>query len=520
MTARAVAIRPLASFASLPALALVLASCSSPSVGTPAPNNSGLPAELRREVAAVCDNTAPGPTTAPPGAVTVSPTVDGDLIVKTQTNPPGTTFWLSPGVHTLGSDKYGQVIPKDDNTYLGAPGAIIDGRGLNLFAFTTEAENVTIRHLTVRGFVPPQDQGVVNHDSGNGWVIEYNTIENNAGAGMMAGARQQVRGNCLRNNGQYGMNAYQPGNGIVGLVVEGNEIAGNNTEDWEAKAPGCGCSGGVKFWSVNGADIRSNWIHDNHGAGLWADTNNNDFLIERNLIENNDAEAVFYETSYNLILRGNVLRHNTLVKGKEFAGRPDDFPVAAIYLSESGGEPRVPARTDKIEIYENVFEDNWSGITAWENADRFCNSAANTSTGICTRLVETVAACTQPAIATRPLYSDCRWKTQRVDIHANTFVHTPALVGCAPGFAGRMAILSNYGTYPDWSPYQGEVVQQAITRDQQIRWHDNRYTGPWTFMLASVDRLYSAAEWQADPYRQDAGSTFAAGKPGLQGCRE
>ena len=70
--------------------------------------------------------------------------------------------------------------------------------------------------------------------------------------------------------------------------------------------PGCGCTGGAKFWAVNGADIRGNWVHDNRGAGLWADTNNNDFLIEDNLIENNDGEAVFYETSYNLILRNNV----------------------------------------------------------------------------------------------------------------------------------------------------------------------------------------------------------------------
>ena len=47
----------------------------------------------------------------------------------------------------------------------------------------------------------------------------------------------------------------------------------------------------MKFWSVDGADIRGNWIHDNRGPGMWADTNNNDFLIERNLIEGNDGSA-------------------------------------------------------------------------------------------------------------------------------------------------------------------------------------------------------------------------------------
>ena len=504
-------LRRLAPHVPMLVLALLLAACSETSVDAPHATGDGaeLP-EATPQIAAVCDNQIPGPGSAPSGAITIDPAVDGDLIAKTEANPPGSTFWLRPGTHTLGTDKFGQVAPKDGNMYVGAPGAILDGRRLNRYGFTTEARDVTIRHLVIRGFVPPANQGVVNHDSGDSWTIEHNTIEDNAGAAMMAGSRQQVRYNCLRNNGQYGMNAYQPGNRIVGLVVEYNEIVGNNTNDWEAKVPGCGCTGGIKFWAVDGADVRHNWIHDNRGAGLWADTNNNDFLIEGNLIENNDAEAVFYETSYNLILRGNVLRQNALMKGKKFADRGDDFPVATVYLSESGGEPRVLARTDKIDIYGNVFEDNWSGITAWENADRFCNSAANTSTGICTRLVETVADCSRPAIADEPLYGDCRWKTQRVDIHDNTFVHNPAIVGCAPGFAGRMAVLSNYGTYPDWSPYMGEVVQRAITHDQQIRWRDNTYTGPWTFQLASTGRVFSVAEWQADPYRQDAGSTFAA----------
>ncbi|MQA14201.1 MAG: right-handed parallel beta-helix repeat-containing protein [Pseudonocardiaceae bacterium] len=508
------ALRHLARLVPMLSLVLVLASCSSASDDPPSPTGGvGAPSEPTPGMA-ICDNQVPGPESAPPGAITVDPAVDGDLIAGTEANPPGSTFWLRPGTHTLGTGEFGQVAPKDGNTYVGAPGAIIDGRGLNRYAFTTEARDVTIRHLTVRGFVAPRNEGVVNHDSGNGWVIEHNTIEDNRGAALMAGSHQQVRYNCLRNNGQYGMNAYQAGNEIVDLVVEHNEIVGNNTDDWEAKVEGCGCTGGIKFWSVDGADVRNNWIHDNHGAGLWADTNNNDFLIEGNLIENNDAEGVFYETSYNLVLRNNVLRGNALVQGKEFADGGDHFPAAAVYLSESGGEPRVPARTDKIEIYGNVFENNWSGITAWENADRFCNSPANTSTGVCTLLVPAVSECSQPAIADEPLYSDCRWKTQRVDIHDNTFIHRPAVVGCYPGFAGRMAILSNYGTYPDWSPYQGEVIQQAITRDQQIRWHDNSYTGPWTFTLGSVDRTTNVAGWQADPYRQDMGSTFAADESG------
>jgi len=246
---------------------------------------------------AVCDRQPALNTEAPPGAVVIDPAVEGDLSVRTQAAPPGTTFWLPPGTHRLAADGFGQVIPKDGDVYLGAPGAVLDGRGLNRAAFTQQAKDVVIRGLTIEHFVAPQDQGVVNHDSGEHWVLEHNTIQGNRGAALMAGDRQEVRANCLRDNGQYGMNAYRPDNAITGLLVEGNEITGNNVDDWETRNPGCGCSGGIKFWAVNGADIRGNWVHHNRGAGLWADTNNIDFLFEGNAIEDNDGEGIWHEIS-------------------------------------------------------------------------------------------------------------------------------------------------------------------------------------------------------------------------------
>ena len=456
----------------------------------------------------VCDHQAPGPTQPPEGAITVDPDVVGDLANQTAAHPAGTTFWLATGRHTLTKEEFAQVIPKDGNVYVGAPDAILDGQGVNRFAFTTQAKGVTIRHLTVQGFVAPNDQGVVNHDSGDDWVIEDNTIQRNQGAGLMAGARQVVRRNCLRENGQYGMNAYQAGDGITALVVESNEIVGNNTGDWETRVPGCGCTGGVKFWAVRGADVRSNWIHGNHGAGLWADTNNTDFLIEGNLIESNDAEAIFYETSYNLTMRFNMLRNNTWVKGRQFRARNDTFPVAAVYVSESGGAPDLGGRTDRIDIERNVLENNWSGVTAWENADRFCNSPANTSGRYCPLGGGTLSQCVQPAISKPPLYDTCRWKTQRVDVHDNTFSFDPEALGCPSGPVGTMALLSNYGTFPKWSPYKGDVIQEAITFRNGNTWRNNSYRGPWRFMPHDVGRVMQPADWQASPYGQDTGSSF------------
>lgn len=458
-------------------------------------------------VARVCAKPPTGPAKAPAGAVTVDPAVVGDLVAKTKKSPANTTFWLRPGKHRLERDRYAQVIPKKGNRYLGAPGAVLDGQKVNQYAFGGSARDVTISQLTVQRFVAPQDQGVVNHDSADGWVIEHARIQDNSGAGMMAGARQQVRANCLRNNGQYGMNAYKPDGRITGLVLEDNEIVGNNTGDWERKREGCGCTGGVKFWAVNGADVRGNWVHDNRGTGLWADTNNNDFRIEDNVLEANDGAALIYETSYNAVIRDNTIRQNNWVEGRKQAGRGDNFPFATIYLSESGGEPRIRARTDKIEIYRNVLENNWSGITLWENADRFCNSPANTSSGDCTLLVKDTDRCAKPAIAKAPLYADCRWKTQRVDIHGNRFVLDKSVVKCTEK-CDRMAVLANYGTYPKWSPYKGERVSEAITRKQDNRWHDNVYLGPWKFVAFDPSRVLDFGPWQGKGYRQDAGSTL------------
>jgi hypothetical protein len=492
------------------ALSPLLFACSAtPADGDNAPTPGGARAGVSAPQArgtAVCGHTRPGPKSAPRGVVEIKPGSGEDLGAATEANPPGTTFWLAPGTHRLGSGEYDQVMAKSGDVYLGAPGAVLDGHDLNKYAFSGKAENVTIRHLTVRGFVPPGDEGVVNHDSGNGWTIEYNTITENAGAGLMAGAHQKVRGNCLKDNGQYGMNAYQGDNGITGLVVEGNEIVGNNTDDWESKVDGCGCSGGVKFWAVNGADIRGNWVHDNRGTGLWADTNNNDFLIENNVIEDNDGAAIIYEVSYNAVIRNNTIRHNNTVEGKAFADRGDNFPAATIYISESGGEPRVKARTKKLDFYGNLMTDNWSGITVWENADRFCNSPANTS-GDCTLLVPDKAKCSAPGINGEPLLDDCRWKSQNVDIHDNTFTIDSSKMPCA-SMCARMALLSNYGSYPEWSPYKDSKVQDAITFDQHNTWRDNHYVGAWTFTVHDPSKTIQFGQWQSTPYQQDQNSTM------------
>lgn len=464
--------------------------------------------------AAVCGSSSLNGPTAPPAGAVVVPAGDNSGVDLRKAN---TTYYFETGTHTLEPAQYAQILPGENATFIGAPGAVLDGKGVNQYAFGDTATGVTIRYLTVTGFVAPQEEAVVNHSAADDWVLEHNTFRGNSGAALMAGARNRIRGNCIKDNGQLGLNASQHGDHITGLVVADNEVTGNNTDDWEHQGQGCGCTGGLKFWAVNGADVTGNWVHHNHGPGIWADTNNNDFLIENNLIEDNESIGIFYEISYNAVIRNNILRRNTWKAGAERAAKGDSFPDAAIYLSEADGEPRIPARTGKIEVTGNLLENNWGGITAWANADRFCGSRAST-TSDCTLMVgpANTSKCSAPAIKDEPLYTDCRWWTKNLDIHHNTFSFDPSAVdgGCSTQFCGQMSLLSNWGTaHPEWSPYLGEKIEKSIVYESNNSWHDNTYMGPWQFRIYDMGRRVTAAEWVGPQYGQDAGSTFDGRSP-------
>jgi hypothetical protein len=457
--------------------------------------------------APICGNAAAlnGPDTPPPGATVVPAGNNASFDFGVA----GRTYWFAPGVHTLGSDRYGQIVPGNNSTFVGAPGAIIDGQNRNVYAFTQRATGVTIRNLTIRNFgtgLDNNNEGVVNHDAGRNWTIEANTVTNNDGAGVFVGSGNVLRGNCLKDNGQYGFSVYDV-DGVSDVIIDRNEIVGNNRDDWERRIDGCGCTGGAKFWDTDGALIRNNWVHDNLSVGLWADTNNTNFVIDGNLIENNTDEGFWYEISYNAVIVNNTFRRNALVKGREFASRQDPFPVPAVYISEAGGDARV-AGPSTLEIAFNVFEDNWGGVTLWENADRFCSSSANTSTGECTLVgAASLNACRNAnLIRQQPYFSDCRWKTQNVSVHHNVFRLNPSAIGCTNWYCARQSVLANYGTY---APYTGPVVQNAITFNQNNRWYSNQYFGPWRFMPFGTERNLSFNEWRAGPYNQDAGSTIA-----------
>ena len=442
-----------------------------------------------------------GPATAPAGAVSVTSSQNLPTVVSNA--PAGSTFWLAPGTYTFGTGEFSQVDPKTGDVIIGGPGAVINGQGDNDSAFAGSATGVTIEYLTVENFVAPQSEGVVNHNSATGWTIEHDTIENNPhGAGVMLGSNDMLTDNCLTANGQYGFQSYSTGTGPSNVSIIGNEISDNDTANYTVTTPGCGCSGGGKFWDTSKATVTGNYVHNNKSVGLWADTDNSGFNISANYFSTNYGEGVIYEISYNAQIINNTFVRNGIGAGPSNPG----FPTGAIYISESGSDSRVAGPySTSFKISGNTFTNNWSGVILWENANRYCGSSANTSTGYCTLIAPstyTTTSCaknvpTSKPTATPDYYDNCRWKTQNVSVSSNAFNFTPSAVGSgctAAKGCGFNGVFSEYGTYP---PFTGWVVPNHIANSQNNHFTNNTYNGPWSFVAFSQGETVTWAQWTA-----------------------
>lgn len=559
-----------------------------------------------------------GPSSAPPGAVTVTPGAAQGLDEVSDANPAGTTFYLLAGRHVCTGPyaEFNQVGAKAGNTYIGAPGAIFDGQGINNYAFTGDATGVTIRYLEITGFNAPLEQFVVNHNPGESWTIEYCHIHHNNGSSVGLGWNCTLRYSWLHENSQYGFSSFSPprddgngpgsGSGTGNVTVDHCEIAFNGTLSDEVNPDGSftfvGRNGGGKFWDCNGITVTNNWVHHANGVGIWADTNNIAMLVENNLVEDNAFEGLMYEISWNFKISNNTFRRNAIIKGKLFASQTDNFPVACIYISNGGGESTISSSYAQCEISGNWFIDNWGDITLWEANGRFCNTIANTS-GKVWKPKQTVsgvraslAICSEPAtktltvtltsgqptfvvtgggtlestdegrpvsgtgipanttvleptnafgetqfpgfqdathgtmnknatssgsvtmtiaagtVDTEPAKTACRWITQNISVHNNRFNHnrTAVLGGYVlPGgvITGKMALISQYGTFPSWSPYLGDVISTDITFNRNNVFTKNTYVGDYRWMPFDTGHNLSFAEWQTSPYGQDTGSS-------------
>jgi hypothetical protein len=483
-----------------------------------------------------------GPTTPPAGAIVVPAGDNSNLTPNWHENgfsAQDKTFWFAPGVHTLGTDEFDQIQPGNGSTYIGAPGAIIDGQGLNRFPFTGQATNVRIAYLEVKNFTAPLDQGSVNHGGGRGWTIEYNWIHDNGGAGIFAGPANTIRYNCVADNSQYGLQILEGKGSSDITLIDHNEIARNNTGDWENINDGCGCTGGFKGWLSNNAHVTNNWVHHNYGVGMWFDNNNRGTIIEGNYISDNDGQAIFLEAGYDARVRYNNIVRNSWAGGRSFQSRGDGFPYGTIYVSEAGAPSSYGLTTVPMVISNNNFDNNWGGVALWENPNRYSGSGASTHIAGTIKVGDlyTDTDCDAPdnlinaAIADK---YDCRWSTESVVVESNVFKIDKAAIGAGcvgDDYCGVQAIFSTWGGCEGcgFDPeFAGYTIPWKISFQQQNVFRNNQYYGDWTFVGFDMGTKYTWDQWRAaapavpadlegtgppNSMGQDSGSTLSATIP-------
>ena len=277
-------------------------------------------------------------------------------------------------------------------------------------------------------------------------------------------------------------------------VTHANVSSTSETSGTVSDPNSCGCSGGGKFWHVNGATVTGNYVHDNGGVGIWADTDNAGFDISHNYVSDNRDVGIMYEVSYNAQITDNTLVQNAIGEGT--AQDSPGFPDGAIYISESGGDSRVSSSySGQLLISGNILTDNWGGVILWENANRYCSDGSDNACTLVNPSVYTTSSCAANLSEKSPVdyYDNCRWKTQNVLVEDNTLNFDPANVDAqctVANLCGFNGLFSDYGT----SLY-GNTRVGAVTFQQNNLFEGNTYNGPWNFWAWSMSNLDNPVTW-------------------------
>ena len=220
--------------------------------------------------------------------------------------------------------------------------------------------------------------------TGSGWTVSHNNIHDGYstpgnGIAIYGGDHGIIEYNCLSKMGTYGVSIFGTNNNF-----RNNEVFESNY----LHDPGCGCSGGGKWWGTVNADIVDNaFINDSPGGGspVWLDNGNTGTLISGNYFEKSYGSAVVSETGFNLNITGNLFMNGGWGNGTGACGANCN---GAVNLNSSGGF-RIPgSRYDnQVLVTRNQFINNWMGINIWQAGGRSCENSGEgwpDDSGYCT----------------------------------------------------------------------------------------------------------------------------------------
>ncbi len=262
-----------------------------------------------------------------------------DVQAAVDAHAPGTHFLVKAGVHRR------QVIrPKDQMSFVGEPGAVFDGENAAPYAFETLATHpagVTIQGLIIERYAPPRQNGAIQGDNGQDWVIEDNEICYNANHGLRPGPGARVLRNRVHHNGVLGINGYR----ADGVLIDGNEVSYNNTSQQPEDSASAEASG-IKFLESRNLVIRNNNVHDNYGQGIWIDHGWPMTTIENNTVTGNRGAGIWHEVGYDAVIRNNTVLNNGT------GAAPRWLEGAGIDITNS----------PNVQIYGNTVTNNANGI--------------------------------------------------------------------------------------------------------------------------------------------------------------
>ena len=208
--------------------------------------------------------------------------------------------------------------------------------------------------------------------TGTGWTITHNNIHDSYsapgyGVAIYGGDQGTIEYNCLSRMGDYGVNLFGSNNRF-----DYNEIYESNYKP----DPGCGCSGGGKWWGTLNADIVGNAFVDDSPSGgtpIWLDNGNSGTLISGNYFYMTYGSAISSETGFDLKVTGNLFLDGGWGRGSGSCGNNCD---GAVNLNSSGGFNVPGSRYEnQVLISDNQFVDNWEGIDIWQAGSRSCENS-------------------------------------------------------------------------------------------------------------------------------------------------
>ena len=208
--------------------------------------------------------------------------------------------------------------------------------------------------------------------TGTGWTITHNDIHDGYstpgfGVAIYGGDEGTIEYNCLSKMGDYGVNLFG-----ANSLFDYNEVYESNYKP----DPGCGCSGGGKWWGTLNADIVDNaFVDDSPGAGIpvWLDNGNTGTFISGNYFYRSYGSAITSETGFDLDITGNLFLDGGWGSGK--GGCPYNCD-GAVNLNSSGGFEVPGSRYEnQVLISRNQFMNDWEGIDIWQAGARSCENS-------------------------------------------------------------------------------------------------------------------------------------------------